>query len=441
MSYGVVIVDAAQRVLLVQPANGFGGYKWTFPKRSAQEGVAPEQTAINAGLIETGHSVRIIKKIPGLFKRGSAVSEYFLAESLGRAASPSSETAKCECFSILATAESAILESSNIGGRERDVSVRKAAEDVFFHLEEKEYPFVDQNCWYGGNSMPLVKVPPHARLIDVNLSFTTEDFQYIIRGFYPLEESQKWFIYEDSGFINCNRSWTGFCFYRLPYEHRDDGLTLIRKAYVNNDHDQVTLPSGFDYHTEIKTLLQSVVDMRRFHFGDWLRTSYNLQNSLLTTFSGNYLGNPGVVESLISPMFDASVAYALGKGYLTDIEATVYEICNAYYGVGSTYKRVEPWHSSGGMIKALQRHAVRELQDRPEVWDGVVLQSAMWRIAIEIIDLARAYQHWKHSEAELADELGATKSYLVRVMIGLMTDEWYESAYTGGIVVAPSGKE
>lgn len=59
LSSGVIMREADGRTWLLHPKNGFGGYKYTFPKGGVEEGLHPQANAIKEAFEETGLKARI----------------------------------------------------------------------------------------------------------------------------------------------------------------------------------------------------------------------------------------------------------------------------------------------------------------------------------------------------------------------------------------------
>ncbi len=81
-SAGVIIREPDGRVWLTHPTNGFGGYKCTFPKGTADEGMSLQATAVRECFEETGLRVRITGFV-GDFHRTTSVARIYLAERVG----------------------------------------------------------------------------------------------------------------------------------------------------------------------------------------------------------------------------------------------------------------------------------------------------------------------------------------------------------------------
>lgn len=79
---GVVIQEPDGRVWLVSPTNAFGGYKNTFPKGRADDGLSLQATAIKEAFEETGLRVKITGFL-GDFERTHTHTRYYTARRVG----------------------------------------------------------------------------------------------------------------------------------------------------------------------------------------------------------------------------------------------------------------------------------------------------------------------------------------------------------------------
>ena len=125
-AYGGVIFDDKGRVLLREPANHFGGYRWTFPKGRPNSGETPEQAAIRETREESGVPVAITARIPGEFDGSETRNVYFVMRPCGPSGKPDAETARV-IWVMPNHAKARISETTNVIGRERDLAVLAAA--------------------------------------------------------------------------------------------------------------------------------------------------------------------------------------------------------------------------------------------------------------------------------------------------------------------------
>lgn len=79
---GVVVVEPDGRVWTVSPSNRFGGYKNTFPKGGAEEGVNLQATAIKEAYEESGLKVAITGYLTDV-ERTTSMVRYYRAERVG----------------------------------------------------------------------------------------------------------------------------------------------------------------------------------------------------------------------------------------------------------------------------------------------------------------------------------------------------------------------
>jgi len=125
-AYGGVVLDKG-RVLLRRPKGDFDGYVWTFPKGRPDAGETPEQAALREVKEETGYSAKVIRKLPGSFRGGTSVSEYFLMSPVGSPSPFDSKETSAIRWATIDKAATLIGMTTNEIGQGRDLSVLKAA--------------------------------------------------------------------------------------------------------------------------------------------------------------------------------------------------------------------------------------------------------------------------------------------------------------------------
>jgi 8-oxo-dGTP pyrophosphatase MutT (NUDIX family) len=125
-AYGGVVLDKG-RVLLRRPKGDFDGYVWTFPKGRPDAGETPEQAALREVKEETGYSAKVIRKLPGSFRGGTSVSEYFLMSPVGSPSPFDSKETSAIRWATIDKAAKLIGMTTNEIGQGRDLSVLKAA--------------------------------------------------------------------------------------------------------------------------------------------------------------------------------------------------------------------------------------------------------------------------------------------------------------------------
>lgn len=68
-------------------------------------------------------------------------------------------------------------------------------------------------------------------------TYTEQEYQHLILGLNPEEMEDKWFVFEEGGWLHFHRSWTGFCIYRVHCEKAAAGYTTT-ETWVNRDPEQ-----------------------------------------------------------------------------------------------------------------------------------------------------------------------------------------------------------
>lgn len=79
---------------------------------------------------------------------------------------------------------------------------------------------------------------PEARVrLQVERSYTAEEYARLARGFVPKVMEDKWFIFLEADWLYLHRSWSGFCVYQVRLESRD-GRYVVAEAWANRDAEQ-----------------------------------------------------------------------------------------------------------------------------------------------------------------------------------------------------------
>jgi 8-oxo-dGTP diphosphatase len=128
-AYGGVVVNAEGRVLLREPTNHFDGYVWTLAKGRPAPGDTPEQAALREVGEETGAEVRIVCRIPGVYRSLSSGTVYFLMAYVRSVGEPDWETQALR-WADFAEAYALVEQTTNVAGRRRDRAVLEAAEQL-----------------------------------------------------------------------------------------------------------------------------------------------------------------------------------------------------------------------------------------------------------------------------------------------------------------------
>jgi 8-oxo-dGTP pyrophosphatase MutT (NUDIX family) len=127
LSFGGVLFDNRDRVLLRRPANEWDGYVWTLAKGRMEKGGTPEGTALREVFEETGYRAVIVGEVPGIFEGCTSTNHYYLMVPSG-APEPFDPRETVEIrWASDEEAVNLIKQTRNPAGRERDLAVLEAA--------------------------------------------------------------------------------------------------------------------------------------------------------------------------------------------------------------------------------------------------------------------------------------------------------------------------
>ncbi len=88
--------------------------------------------------------------------------------------------------------------------------------------------------------------PANRGRLKLDRSFDPAEWDALQEGVIPEEMEDKWFIYEEGGWLNFHRSWTGFCNYRVHLRKTQKGGE-IAEAWASRDKDQYSgVDDGYD---------------------------------------------------------------------------------------------------------------------------------------------------------------------------------------------------
>ena len=89
------------------------------------------------------------------------------------------------------------------------------------------------------DSRKALPMPESKARLQIDRTYSPEEYENIKFGFIPRVMEDKWFIYIDEDWMHLHRSWTGFCIYQVRLERIDDEY-MIAEASVNRDPNQYT---------------------------------------------------------------------------------------------------------------------------------------------------------------------------------------------------------
>lgn len=250
-TFGAILIDAQNNVLLRQPTNQFGGYAWTFAKGHPKQGEATSQTALRVLLEKTGWHAEILGEIPELFPGTTSVTKFFLAGRVAKVGEPDTYTAETR-WADFAAASALIRESPNPTGQERDLAVLRAAERELEHLPWRSRPATCPDDW---NIQPLPE-----RHIEILAGYEYDDAEMALirKGFLPQDMDEKWFAWFGDGVLHLHRSWTGLCIFQVRFERSADGWSATT-ALLNRDPREYGETDEDNDHALIHGLIEATL--------------------------------------------------------------------------------------------------------------------------------------------------------------------------------------
>lgn len=240
MSYGGVLFNE-RHVLLRRPKGDYDGYVWTFPKGKGEPNSTAEETALREVKEETGYNAEIVAKIPGQFKGGTGATEYFLMRPLGEPTAFDPSETEATAWVSLDEAPEHISQTRNEIGKRRDQDVLEAA---IRYLDEHATAL----------SFNTFEMPAKKARLTFQMRFSAGEFARLKRGFIPDGMDDHWFVFFEKDWLNCHRSWTGFCIYRLRLQP-DGECYRVAETWVNRDPEQYGETSQAKAKKELMGLL------------------------------------------------------------------------------------------------------------------------------------------------------------------------------------------
>jgi hypothetical protein len=104
-------------------------------------------------------------------------------------------------------------------------------------------------------------LPAERARLTLERSFNASEWEALREGVVPEEMEDKWFIYEEGGWLNFHRSWTGVCVYRVGPRKTPAGGE-ISEAWVNRDKEQYTCADDA-YDAQLLSWLIDVLLLKR----------------------------------------------------------------------------------------------------------------------------------------------------------------------------------
>jgi len=103
--------------------------------------------------------------------------------------------------------------------------------------------------------------PADRARLKLEQAFSAAEWDALQQGVIPEEMEDKWFIYEERGWLYFHRSWTGFCVFRVWLKKTPTGGE-IAEAWVNRNKEQYTCVDDA-YDAQLLSWLIDVLLLKR----------------------------------------------------------------------------------------------------------------------------------------------------------------------------------
>ncbi len=231
-SFGGVVINTAEQVLLVEPKHHFDGYVWTFPKGRPNLGERPEQTAIREVREETGELVEIIGEVPGRYAGGTTINQYFLMrDSHMKAITDHKEINSCRWASY-GDARSFIRKTTNEIGMKRDLAVLDAAFLEYYRVRIDQQHQLETRDTVQRDSFHVVPISGEISAIRIEIAFSFGEMDQIRRGHLSQAMEDKWNMFFEHDCLHACRSWTGQTVFVASFSGESNGISRINSIQM-----------------------------------------------------------------------------------------------------------------------------------------------------------------------------------------------------------------
>lgn len=195
--------------------------------------------------------------------------------------------------------------------------------------------------------------------ISLDLAFTARQMRNLRRGFIPLDQDQKWFLYFEDSTLHIHRSWTGYKMFEVVFAV-DGDTARARIARVNLDPEC--------YSGTLDEARETLLDLLQYYASDEAHEPYepSFVSALREAAQPNYLGSPQVVGELLLPFFKGSLSkelprYVSGLEAMPEFEETSYSdlltinqrITSVLCGEDEAFHGLEAWRTEQGLGQAI----------------------------------------------------------------------------------------
>src|SRR5579883_2843476 len=87
------------------------------------------------------------------------------------------------------------------------------------------------------DSWKRIPMPEKKVRLEVDQTFSQEEYERLQLGRIPQQMEDKWFIYFEDNWLFFHRSWTGYCVYQVRLEPWKEGCKIV-EVWANDDPNQ-----------------------------------------------------------------------------------------------------------------------------------------------------------------------------------------------------------
>jgi len=101
-------------------------------------------------------------------------------------------------------------------------------------------------------------LPEQRAQLEFERTLDEPEYRALIQGVIPRSQEDKWFAFEDGGWFDMCRSWTGNCIFRVKLEE-DSDRWRIAEAWVNRHPDQYASENDASDAKMLHRLLDGII--------------------------------------------------------------------------------------------------------------------------------------------------------------------------------------
>jgi len=102
------------------------------------------------------------------------------------------------------------------------------------------------------SSWKNLPLPSQRKKLNIERTFSEEEYNRLSKGFIPEVMEDKWFIFMENNILYFHRSWTGVCIYEVHFDNK----LATKEAWVNRDNEQYKAADN-EYEESLLTFLIS----------------------------------------------------------------------------------------------------------------------------------------------------------------------------------------